>query len=95
MHIVLQILLQLTILVVAMVIASLILRWLLANPAKCKMAWTRTKRRITAPFIWVKAFRAYSNWRKVKMPFTFRECLSQEWQKYDEDQCPDQPYYRL
>ena len=95
MHIALQILLQLIILVVAMVIASLILRWILANPEKCKMAWRRTKRRMTAPFIWVKAFRAYSNWKKVKMPFTFKECLTQEWARYDEQQRPDQPYYRL
>ncbi len=95
MHIVLQILIQLTVLVVAMVIASLILRWIMANPEKLRAAWRRTKRRMTTPFIWVKAFRSYSNWKKVKMPFTFQECLNKEWEKYERKQHPDQPYYRL
>lgn len=90
-----RILIQLAILVIAMVIASLIVRWIVANPEKCKGAWRKTKRTTVAPIIYIKAFRAYHNWKKVRMGFSFQECLDKEWQKYDKDNYPDQPYYRL
>ena len=95
MGLVIQILLQLTILVVAMIIASLILRWILANPEKCKAAWMRFKKLIVTPFIRMRAFKAYRNWKRVGMEFSYQECLNIEWQKYEGKQHPDQPYYRL
>jgi len=78
-----------------MVIAGLIIRWILANPAKIRAAWRRTMRYVATPFIHLRALRAWMNWKKVGMKFTFKECLRQEWQKYDKERFPDQPYYRL
>ena len=95
MDLVISIVIQLVILVVAMVIAGLIIRWIVANPQKCKLAWERFKRRLMTPFIWVRALRAYLNWKRVKMQFTFKECLSREWNDYDRDRAPEQDYYRL
>lgn len=92
---VVSILIQLVILVVAMVIAGLIIRWIVANPEKCKTAWRNFKRRVATPIIHMRAYRAYMNWKKVKMGFTYKECVSREWSKYDSDHNPDQPYYRL
>ena len=93
--IIVSILIQLIILVVAMVIAGLIIRWIVANPQKCKSLLSRTKRRMFTPLIWTRATRAYINWKRVRMKFTFTECISREWEKYDNDHTPDQPYYRL
>ncbi len=90
-----QIIIQLIILVTAMVIAGLIMRWIMANPEKCKSAWSRTKRRTATPVVWVKATRAYINWKRVKMRFTFEECRNREWGNYDQKHSPDQEYYRL
>lgn len=87
-------LIQLVVLVIAMVIASLILRWILANPEKCKQAWRKTKRIFATPFVHGKAYRAYLNWKKVRMGFSYQECLQKEWQKYEKDRYPDQTYYR-
>ena len=95
MGLVLQILIQLVILVVAMVIAGLIIRWIVANPEKCKAAWRRTKRGTVTPLIWTRATRAYFNWKRVKMNFTFRECVAHEWKNYDEAHEQEQTYYRL
>ena len=95
MNFIFQILIQLVILVVAMVIAGLIIRWIMANPEKCKSLWKRFKRRLATPIIWIKAIRAYLNWKRVKMNFTFKECLNREWNTYDEKHSPGQEYYRL
>ncbi len=95
MPLIVSILIQLVVLVVAMIIASLILRWIMANPEKCKAAWKNTKRRALTPFVWVRAARAYINWKRVKMKFTFTECKAREWEKYDEKHTPDQTYYRM
>lgn len=91
----LQILIQFVILVAAMVVAGLIIRWILANPQKCKSALKRTKRRFVSPVIWIRSYRAYRNWKKVGMGFSYRECRDREWQKYDDKNNPQQPYYRL
>lgn len=85
------ILIQLIILVVAMVVAGLILRWIMSNPEKCKAALRRVKRWFITPLVMAKAFWAYLNWKRVRMGLSYRECLSREWQKRE----PDRPYYRL
>lgn len=82
---------QLVILIVAMVVAGLILRWIIANPERCKSALRRLHRRIITPWVMAKAFWAYLNWKRVRMGLSYRECLSREWQKRE----PDRPYYRL
>lgn len=95
MHLAIQLLIQLTILIVAIVIASLILRWMTSNPEKLKAIWRRTKRFWVTPLIYLRAFRAYVNWKRVGMGFSLRDCMCQEWEKYDKEHYPDQPYYRL
>ncbi len=92
---VLGILIQLVILVTAMVIAGLIIRWIVSNPEKCKAAWKRFKRHTVTPYIWVKAIRAYLNWKRVKMNFTFSECRNREWNDYDHSHSSEEEYYRL
>ncbi len=92
---VIQLLIQLIVLVTAMVIAGLIMRWIITNPEKCKAAWKRAKRYLATPFVQMRAFRSYLNWKKVGMKFSFQECLSQEWEKYHKQHYPGQPYYRL
>ena len=92
---IIQLLIQLIVLIIAIVVASLILRWIIANPEKFKAAWRRTKRFVATPLVQIRAFSAYLSWKKVGMKFTFRECLRQEWQKYDKEHNPDRPYYRL
>ncbi len=95
MNFAIQILIQLIILVTAMVIAGLIIRWIVSHPEKCKAAWKNTVRRMATPLIWAKATRAYFNWKRVKMNFTFQECLNREWNDYDYKHSPEQEYYRL
>ena len=90
-----SLLIQLVILVVAMVIAGLIIRWIIANPEKCKALWRRFVRRLATPVIWLRAFRAYWNWKRVKMGFSFKECRNRAWGDYDEKHSPNQEYYRL
>ena len=65
------------------------------DPEKCKALWRRFKRRLATPVIWIKAIRAYFNWKRVKMSFTFKECLNREWGTYDEKHSQGQEYYRL
>ncbi|MBM3132935.1 MAG: hypothetical protein FJZ95_07900 [Chloroflexi bacterium] len=84
-------LVQLVILIVAMVVAGLILRWIMANPEKCKAGLRRVKRWLITPLVMAKAFWAYLNWKRVKMGLSYRECLAREWHKRE----PDRPYYRL
>jgi hypothetical protein len=94
MSFVLQLILQFVILVAAMVVAGLIIRWISANPQKCKSALRRIKRRFVAPGIWIRSYRAYRNWKKVGMGFSYKECRDREWLKYDDKNNPEQPYYR-
>ncbi|MBT3363635.1 MAG: hypothetical protein HN929_07640 [Chloroflexi bacterium] len=89
----LAILIQLVVLIVAMVIAGLIIRWIIANPEKLKSKWKRIKRSFVAPRIWVKSYRAYRNWKKVKMGFSYKECRDRLWQEYDDKNTPEKPYY--
>jgi hypothetical protein len=90
-----QLIIQFVVLVAAMVVAGLIIRWISANPQKCKSALRRIKRRLVAPGIWIRSYRAYCNWKKVGMGFSYKECRDREWQKYDDKNNPEQPYYRL
>lgn len=92
---IISVLIQLIILIVAMVAAGLIMRWILANPEKFKSALSRIKKYAVNPSIHLKAFQAYRNWKKVGMEFSYGECLTKEWEQYDKGQNPDQPYYRL
>jgi len=80
-------------LVAAMVVSGLIIRWIIANPEKLKSKWKRAKRSFIAPRIWIKSYRAYRNWKKVGMGFSFKECREREWQKYDDKNTPEKPYY--
>ncbi len=91
---VVSIFIQIIILVVAMVIAGLIMRWIIANPEKCKVAWKKTRKYMITPVVYTKATRSYLNWKKVKMDFTYRECVSREWEKYNKKQSPDKEYFR-
>ena len=86
---------QLIVLIIAMVIAGMIMRWIVAHPQQCKAAWERTKTYVVTPIIKIRAFRVYVHCRRVRIAFTYRECLAREWQKYNKDRYPDQPYYRL
>ena len=92
---VVKLILQFVILVAAMVLAGLIIRWIAANPQKWKSGLKRIKRFFVAPVIWTRSYRTYRNWKKVGMGFSYRECRNREWQKYDDKDNPQQPYYRL
>ena len=73
MSFVVQLVLQFVILVAAMVVAGLIIRWIAANPQKWKSALKRIKRFFIAPVIWMRSYRAYRNWKKVGMGLVFQE----------------------
>jgi hypothetical protein len=92
---VVNLLIQLVVMVIALVIAGLIVRWIVTHPAECKALIRRTKRFFVAPFIYIKAARAYLNWKRVGMGFSYSDCLSREWDGYEQKHYPDQPYYRL
>jgi hypothetical protein len=90
-----NLLIQLVVMVIALVIAGLIVRWIVTHPTECKALIKRTRRFFVAPRIHYRALRAYLNWRRVGMGFSYSECLSKEWDGYEEKHHPGQPYYRL
>ena len=89
-----NLLIQLVILVIAMVIAGLIMRWIISHPAECKTAIKKTKKIVMTPYVYFKALRAYLNWQRVGMGFSYSQCVSQEWDKYQKERTSEQPYYR-
>lgn len=92
---IISLLIQLVVLVIAMVIAGLIMRWIVTHPAQFKAAIKRTKRVFLAPLMYFRALRAYLNWKRVGMGFSYSECVSREWDEYEEKHNPPQSYYRL
>jgi len=92
---IINLLIQLVVLVIALVIAGLIMRWIVSHPAQCKAAIKRTRRFFVAPLLYFRALRTYLNWKRVGMGFSYSECVSREWDEYEEKHNPRQPYYRL